>query len=476
MNFEVVIGIEIHAEVQSESKMYSPTKRGFGDAVNQNTNVIDWGYPGTLPTLNKGAFDKAVSIALALDFAVAKTMHFDRKNYFYPDNPKGYQVTQQYTPLGVNGKVLIQTENSEKYVHITRIHMEEDAGKSHHHDGYSLIDLNRQGLPLVEIVSEPDIRSAKEAVAYVEALRQTLMYLGVNDGKLEEGSLRCDVNVSIRPYGAKHFGVKTEVKNLNSLSNIEKAIDFEVNRHQAVLLSGGTITQETRRYDEGLKQTVLMRTKETAADYRYFPESDLPIFTLTEADLIAYQKQLPELPNSKFQRYTSEHNLSVVDANILLQQPAVAHFYDATVANGALPQQVCNWLIGDVQAYLNKNQKAITETGLTAQKLSDLIKSIENGTISSKIAKDILSDVMESDDSVQTIIDKKGVGQISDVAVLTSMITEVLAKNEQSIEDYKAGKERAFGYLIGQLMQASKGQANPKLINQLLKERLESLK
>lgn len=476
MNFEVVIGIEIHAEVQSESKMYSPTKRGFGDAVNQNTNVIDWGYPGTLPTLNKGAFDKAVSIALALDFAVAKTMHFDRKNYFYPDNPKGYQVTQQYTPLGVNGKVLIQTENSEKYVHITRIHMEEDAGKSHHHDGYSLIDLNRQGLPLVEIVSEPDIRSAKEAVAYVEALRQTLMYLGVNDGKLEEGSLRCDVNVSIRPYGAKHFGVKTEVKNLNSLSNIEKAIDFEVNRHQAVLLSGGTITQETRRYDEGLKQTVLMRTKETAADYRYFPESDLPIFTLTEADLIAYQKQLPELPNSKFQRYTSEHNLSVVDANILLQQPAVAHFYDATVANGALPQQVCNWLIGDVQAYLNKNQKAITETRLTAQKLSDLIKSIENGTISSKIAKDILSDVMESDDSVQTIIDKKGVGQISDVAVLTSMITEVLAKNEQSIEDYKAGKERAFGYLIGQLMQASKGQANPKLINQLLKERLESLK
>ncbi|MGL4662157.1 MAG: Asp-tRNA(Asn)/Glu-tRNA(Gln) amidotransferase subunit GatB [Culicoidibacterales bacterium] len=476
MNFEVVIGIEIHAEVQSESKMYSPTKRGFGDAVNTNTNVIDWGYPGTLPTLNKGAFDKAVSIALALDFAVAKTMHFDRKNYFYPDNPKGYQVTQQYTPLGVNGKILIQSENHEKYVHITRIHMEEDAGKSHHHDGYSLIDLNRQGLPLVEIVSEPDIRSAKEAVAYVEALRQTLMYLGVNDGKLEEGSIRCDVNVSLRPYGAKEFGVKTEIKNLNSLSNVEKAIDFEVKRHQSILLSGGQVVQETRRFDESLKQTVLMRTKETAADYRYFPESDLPIFTLTESDLIAYKEQLPELPHMKFQRYTNEHNLSVVDANIILQQPAVAQVYDEAVAYGVSPQQVCNWLIGDVQAYLNKQQKAITETAFTAVKLSDLIKSIENGTISSKIAKDILSDAMENNDSIQSIIDKKGVGQISDVTVLTTMIDEVLEKNEQSIEDYKAGKDRAFGYLIGQLMQASKGQANPKLINQLLKDKLESLK
>lgn len=476
MNFEVVIGIEIHAEVQSESKMYSPTKRGFGDAVNTNTNVIDWGYPGTLPTLNKGAFDKAVSIALALDFAVAQKMHFDRKNYFYPDNPKGYQVTQQYTPLGVNGKILIQSENHEKYVHITRIHMEEDAGKSHHHDGYSLIDLNRQGLPLVEIVSEPDIRSAKEAVAYVEALRQTLMYLGVNDGKLEEGSIRCDVNVSIRPYGAKEFGVKTEVKNLNSLSNIEKAIDFEVKRHQSVLLSGGEIVQETRRFDESLKQTVLMRTKETAADYRYFPESDLPIFTLTEDDLTAYAKALPELPHKKFTRYTTEHNLSVVDANIILQQPAVAQFYDETITRGAAPQQVCNWLIGDVQAYLNKKQTTLSETQFTPEKLSDLIISIENGTISSKIAKDILINALEETDAIQVIIDKKGVGQISDPAVLKTMVEQVLANNEQSIEDYKAGKDRAFGYLIGQLMQVSKGQANPKMLNQILREQLEALK
>lgn len=476
MNFEVVIGIEIHAEVQSESKMYSPSKRGFGDAVNTNTNVIDWGYPGTLPTLNKGAFDKAVSIALALDFAVARQMHFDRKNYFYPDNPKGYQITQQYTPLGVNGKIQIQNESEEKEIHITRIHMEEDAGKSQHYDGYSLIDLNRQGLPLVEIVSEPDIRSAKEAVAYVEALRQTLMYLGVNDGKLEEGSIRCDVNISLRPYGAVEFGVKTEIKNLNSLTNIEKAIEFEIKRHQNVLLSGGTIVQETRRFDESLKQTVLMRTKETAADYRYFPESDLPIFTLTEEDLVAYHKALPELPQNKFKRYVGEHKLSAVDANIILQQPAISNFYDQTVDCQTPPQQVCNWLIGDVQAYLNKHQKTISDTQFTPIKLHDLIKSIENGTISSKIAKDILADAIENDNSIQEIIDKKGVGQISDTTILNTMIEQVLIKNEQSVEDYKAGKDRAFGYLIGQLMQVSKGQANPKLINQLLKERLESLK
>lgn len=475
MNFEVIIGIEIHAEIHANTKMYSPSKSGYGDDVNTNTNVIDWGYPGTLPTLNKEAFEKSVSVALALNFALAKEMHFDRKNYFYPDNPKGYQITQQYTPLGVNGEVVITGETGEKTIHITRIHMEEDAGKSTHFDTYSLVDLNRQGLPLVEIVSEPEITSAKEAVAYVQELRQTLMFLGVNDGKLEEGSIRCDANVSLRPYGQKSFGVKTEVKNINSLSNIEKAIDFEINRQQALLLNGGVVEQETRRYDETTKSTILMRTKETSADYRYFPESDLPYYTLTEQQLQDFAAKIPEMPRDKFKRYTEIYLLSQTDANILLQSPETAKFFDESVAVGCDPKATCNWMLSDVLAYNNKHNQSFATMRLNPENFKNLLNFIDNGTISTKIAKDVLVHLMENELSTKEAIDKMGVAQISDPQALREILTVVINNNPQSIVDYKEGKQKAFGYLIGQIMQETKGQANPKLINSMLKEMLEAL-
>lgn len=476
MNFETVIGLEVHVELKTESKMFSPAPAHFGAKPNSNTNEIDWGYPGVLPKVNHQAIDFGIRASLALNCEVAREMKFDRKHYFYPDNPKAYQISQMDQPVGANGYIDIEVEGETRRIRIERIHLEEDAGKNTHGtDGFSYVDLNRQGTPLIEIVTEADIRSPQEAYAFLEALREKIMYTEVSDVKMEEGSLRCDGNISLRPYGQEAFGTKTEIKNLNSFNFVRKGLEHEEIRQADVLRSGGVITQETRRYDEVTGQTVLMRSKEGAADYRFFPEPDLPRITITEGWIEAARASIPEMPDLRRKRYIEAYELPEYDAMVLTINKDMSDFFDDTVAAGADPKQVSNWLMGEVSAHLNSEQTTLAGTTLTPQNLAQMISLIADGTISSKIAKKLFKILATEGGDANEIVQSRGMAQLSDPAVLQPMIDEIIAKNEQSVVDFKNGKDRAVGFLVGQIMKASRGSANPTVINQLLMATLNKL-
>jgi aspartyl-tRNA(Asn)/glutamyl-tRNA(Gln) amidotransferase subunit B len=472
MEFETVIGLEVHVELKTDSKIFSSSPNHFGAEPNSNTSVIDLGYPGVLPVLNKKAVEFGMKAAMALNCQVATHTKFDRKNYFYPDNPKAYQISQFDKPIGEHGWIEIEVNDYTKRIGITRIHLEEDAGKLSHGNGYSLVDYNRQGTPLVEIVSEPDIRTADEAYAYLEKLKSIIQYTGVSDCKMEEGSLRCDANISIRPVGQEEFGTKTELKNLNSFNFVRKGLEYEEKRQREVVTAGGVIDQETRRFDEATGATLLMRVKEGSDDYRYFPEPDLLDLYIDEDWKARIRAEIPELPDQRQKRYVEELGLPAYDAKVLTITKEMADFFEATVVSGADAKLASNWLMGDVSAYLNAEAKELDQVKLTPEGLASMIKLIENGTISSKIAKTVFLELIENGGNAEKIVKDKGLVQISDEGTLLKVISEVLDANPQSIEDFKNGKTKAVGFLVGQLMKATKGQANPQMVNQLLQQEL----
>lgn len=472
MHFETVIGLEVHVELKTDSKIFSPSPAHFGAEPNTNTNVIDLGYPGVLPVVNKRAVEWGMKAAMALNMTVARESKFDRKNYFYPDNPKAYQISQFDQPIGENGWIDIEVNGETKRIGITRAHLEEDAGKLTHKNGYSLVDLNRQGTPLIEIVSEPDIRTPEEAYAYLEKLRSIIQYIEVSDVKMEEGSMRCDANISIRPYGQDEFGTKTELKNLNSFTFVKKGLEYEEKRQEQVILSGGVINQETRRFDETTGTTKLMRVKEGSDDYRYFPEPDIVPMIISDEWMEEVRKTIPELPDARQRRYQEELGLPAYDAHVLTLTKEMSDMFEQTVALGADPKLASNYLMVDVNAYLNKVQKELKDTELTAEGLAGMIKLITDGTISSKIAKKVFAELIEHGGDAAQIVKEKGLVQVSDSGQLLAWVNEALDNNPKSIEDYKNGRDRAIGFLVGQIMKASKGQANPQMINKMLLEEI----
>ncbi|MDD7758554.1 Asp-tRNA(Asn)/Glu-tRNA(Gln) amidotransferase subunit GatB [Aerococcus suis] len=474
MNYETVIGLEVHVELKTDSKMFSPSPAHFGAEPNANTNMIDWGYPGVLPSINRGGVEYAIKAALALNCDINPVQHFDRKNYFYPDNPKAYQTTQLWEPIGEHGWVEIEVNGETKRIGIERLHLEEDAGKNMHGEGgYSHVDLNRQGTPLVEIVSEADMRSPEEAYAYLEKIKEIIQFTGVSDVKMEEGSMRCDANISIRPFGQEEFGTKAEIKNLNSFNFVRRGLAYEEKRQAQILNSGGVIEQATLRYDEASGKTQVMRVKEGAADYRYFPEPDLPPFHVSDDWLNDIKDSLPEMPADRRARYIENYELPEYDAQILTQSVEMSDFFDETVANDADPKQASNWLMGEVSAYLNDKDLELADIELTPENLAGMINLIQDGTISSKQAKKVFRLLAEKGGNAKEVVEKEGLVQISDPEQLLPLITDVLDNNQQSIDDYKAGKKKATGFLVGQIMKATRGQANPQVVNQLLTQELD---
>ncbi|WP_432352968.1 Asp-tRNA(Asn)/Glu-tRNA(Gln) amidotransferase subunit GatB [Sporosarcina sp. A2] len=473
MNFETIVGLEVHVELKTDTKIFSTAPAHFGAAPNMNIHPTDLAYPGTLPTMNKQAIDFGMKASMALNCEVARVMNFDRKHYFYPDNPKAYQISQDDRPVGANGWIEIEVDGYTKKIRIERVHLEEDAGKLTHSDnGYSLVDLNRQGTPLIEIVTEADIRTPNEAYAFLEKLKAIIQYTGVSDVRMEEGSLRCDANISLRPYGQEEFGTKTELKNLNSFNFVRRGIANEVERQEKLLLSGEKIVQQTRRYDESTGQTMLMRIKGSANDYRFIDDPDLPEIFIDEDWIERVRAEIPELPDARKNRYVNELDLPAYDAHVLTLTKEMSDFFDETVKAGADAKLASNWLMGEVSAYLNSAFKELNETPITPEGLASLVKLISDGTISSKIAKKVFKELAENGGDAATIVKEKGLVQISDEGTLRTVIGEILDTNEQSIEDYKNGKDRAVGFLVGQVMKATKGQANPPLVNKLLLEEI----
>ncbi|MDR0199548.1 MAG: Asp-tRNA(Asn)/Glu-tRNA(Gln) amidotransferase subunit GatB [Streptococcaceae bacterium] len=475
-NFETVIGLEVHVELNTNTKIFSPASLSFGKAPNSNTYIVDWGLPGVLPVLNKGVVSSGIKAALALKMAIHQSMHFDRKNYFYPDNPKAYQISQFDEPIGYNGSIDIELEDgTKKTIRIERAHIEEDAGKNTHgNDGFSYVDLNRQGTPLIEIVSEADMRSPEEAYAYLTALKEIIQYTGVSDVKMEEGSMRCDANISIRPYGQMEFGTKTELKNLNSFNYVRRGLQFEEKRQAEVLRSGGVIQQETRRFDPATGETILMRVKEGSSDYRYFPEPDLPRVKISDEWIEEVRATLPKFATERRKDYVAA-GLSEADAVQMTATKETSDFFDKAVELGAEPQQVVNWLTGDVAKYLNEAHLDLPQIALTPENLSEMIALVADGTISSKIAKQVLSSLMTDGGSAKAYVEANGLVQISDPAQLVPIIQEVFKANEKAVADYKGGNQNSAKALIGQLMKATKGQANPQVAQKLLYEELDKL-
>src|SRR5690625_905014 len=474
MKFETIIGLEVHVELKTNSKVFSSSPNAFGDDPNSNVNPVDLGYPGTLPVLNEEAVNFAMKAAMALNCDIATDTMFDRKNYYYPDNPKAYQISQDKKPIGENGWIDIEVDGEKKRIGITRLHLEEDAGKlSHHAEGYSLVDYNRQGAPLIEIVSEPDIRSPEEAYAYLEKLKNIIQYTGVSDCRMEEGSLRCDANISLRPVGQEEFGTKTELKNLNSFAFVRNGLEHEEERQEKVLLAGEEILQETRSYDEKTKETILMRIKDDADDYRLFPEPDLVPLRIDDAWKERIRREIPELPDARKKRYIEELGLPAYDAEVLTSSKAMSDFFEGTIQNGADMKQASNWLMGDVSAYLNKHLKELEELAITPEGLAKMINLIKDGTLSSKMAKKVFAHLIENGGDPEVYVKEQGLVQISDEGELQEIVSGILDENEQSVIDYKDGKGRALGFLVGQVMKATKGQANPPLVNKILKEEIE---
>ncbi len=470
MNYETVIGIEIHCELKTKSKMFSGAPVAVNMQPNTCVNEIDLGHPGVLPSLNKEAVRLSVLACSALNLEIDPVVRFDRKNYYYSDLPKGFQITQQFHPIGQHGYIDLELEEGTKRIRINRLHMEEDTAKQYHADEETWIDFNRAGTPLIEIVSEADIRSAKEAMAYVEKLRNILVYLDVTDGKMEEGSLRCDINISLREIGTEAFGVKTEVKNLNSISNIERAIQAEVERQSALLNAGDVVEQATRRYDDVAKTTILMRKKEGTVDYKYFPEPNIPPIRLDQKWIESIQASMPELPDVRHARYMGL-GLSDYDAQVLISNKALSDFFDQLLKHTSYVKLAANYCISDLLANISQKELSDESYALKIEEMGQLINGLGKQDISSKQAKDIFVELLKGKD-YQATIKALNIEQVSDTSVLSAMIEAVLAENEQSIIDYHNGKDRALGFLMGQIMKKSKGQANPALTNKLLLEEL----
>lgn len=478
MEWEVVIGLEIHAQLATKTKIFSGAATAYGAAPNSQACAVDLGLPGVLPVLNKEAVRMAVKFGLAVDAEIADRSVFARKNYFYPDLPKGYQISQFELPVVGKGQISIEMEDgSEKIVGITRAHLEEDAGKSLHEDfhGQTGIDLNRAGTPLLEIVSDPDMRSAKEAVAYMKKIHSLVRYLEICDGNMQEGSFRCDANVSVRPKGQEKFGTRAELKNINSFRNVERAINIEVERQIDVIESGGTVVQETRLYDADKNETRSMRSKEEANDYRYFPDPDLLPLVLDEGLLEQVRATLPELPNEKRDRFVSEMGLSKYDASVLTSSREVADYFEAVLAatGNKDPKQCANWVIGDLSGALNKAGLEITESPVTAQQLGSVLLRIQDNTISGKIAKQVFEAIWNGEGAdADAVIESQGLKQVTDTGAIEAMIDEVIAANLEQLQQYRDGKEQVFGFFVGQVMKASKGKANPGQVNDILKQKL----
>lgn len=472
MAFETIIGIEIHCELNTKTKMFSSAPNSFGMEPNTQVSPVDMAYPGIMPVVNKKAVEYAIIASTALGLHVDDVLIFDRKNYFYPDLPKGFQITQQFHPIGSDGGIEIEVDGKKKIIGIERLHMEEDTAKQLHFTDYTLLNYNRCGVPLIEIVSRPDIRSGKEAAAYVEKLRSILLYTGVSDVKMEEGSMRCDVNVSIRPEGSKEFGVKTEIKNLNSIANVMKAVDYEVERQKQLILSGGQVEQETRRFDEATKTTVLMRKKTSAVDYKYFTEPNILPIHLDKEWVKKVQASVPELPDARKERYVGL-GLTEYDASVIVVDKAFADYFERVVAACNQPKLAANWMIGSVQAILNKSSSnTLDNLKFSADQLGALIKMVSDGVVSSKQAKEIFDDMAESGKNPNEIAKAKNMMQISDTSLILEWVTTVLNANPQAIETYKSGRQNILGFLVGQVLKMSQGKANPALVNQMLREEI----
>lgn len=478
MEWEVVIGLEVHVQLQTKSKIFSGAATAYGAEPNTQACAVDLGLPGVLPVLNKEAVHMATKFGLAIGAEIAPYSIFARKNYFYPDLPKGYQISQFELPIVGLGHLDVQQEDGTvKRVGITRAHLEEDAGKSVHGDfeGRTGVDLNRAGTPLLEIVSEPDIRSAKEAVAYLKTLHSLVRYIEICDGNLQEGSFRCDANVSMRPKGQKEFGTRTETKNVNSFRFVEKAINYEIERQIDVLEAGGEIAQETRLYDSEKNETRSMRSKEEANDYRYFPDPDLLPVAVTEEYKDKIRAELPELPDQKHQRFMDELGLNNYDANLLIANKDIADYFEAVIAKAGKDNAklASNWVMGELSATLNKDELDITQSPVNAETLADLLMRITDNTISGKIAKTVFEALWNGEGSVDEIIEAKGLIQVTDSGAIEKIIDEVIAASPNQLEQYRSGKDKLFGYFVGQVMKLSKGKANPQQVNDLLKEKLK---
>jgi aspartyl-tRNA(Asn)/glutamyl-tRNA(Gln) amidotransferase subunit B len=477
MDYEIVIGLEVHTELKTASKIFCGCSTKFGSEQNTNVCPVCLGLPGVLPVLNAKVLEFAVRTGLALNCKILPFSKFDRKNYYYPDLPKNFQTSQYDLPIAVDGHLDIEVNGEVKRIGITRVHMEEDAGKLVHagtivKSDYALVDYNRTGVPLLEIVSEPDIRSADEAKAYLEKLKAILQYIDVSDCKMEEGSLRCDANISLRPRGQAEFGTKAEIKNLNSFKAVQKGLEYEAARQADELDEGGRIIQETRSWDEARGVTVSLRSKEQAHDYRYFPEPDLVPIVVDPAWVEEVRASLPELPDARQRRLMATYDLSAYDAGIITASRAMAEYFDAAVAAGADAKTVANWLMGDVSKHLNAAGHEIEDCPVKPGQLAGLIGLVAKGTISLKIAKTVFEEMWASGKDAEAIVKEKGLVQISDEGAIVAVVEAVIAANPQSVADYKAGKERAIGFLVGQVMKETKGRANPELVNKLLRERM----
>jgi len=474
--WEVVIGLEVHTQLATRSKIFSGASTAYGAEPNTQACLVDLGYPGVLPVLNEEVVHMAAMFGLAVNATVAPRSVFARKNYFYPDLPKGYQISQYELPIVGRGELFItDAEGNEKRIGITRAHLEEDAGKSIHEglDQSSGIDLNRAGTPLLEIVSEPDMRSAKEAVAYMRKIHSIVRYLGISDGNMQEGSFRCDANISVRPSGQEALGTRTELKNLNSFRFVEKAINFEIERQIDVIEDGGAVVQETRLYDSDKDETRPMRSKEEANDYRYFPDPDLLPVEISAEYIEAVRLELPELPDAKRQRFIEEYQLKADDAAILTNSRPVADFYEATAgATDAKPQLVANWVVGDLSGALNRDGLDIAESKVSAEALAGLLTRIEDNTISGKIAKQVFEAMWDGEGSADEVIDSKGLKQITDSSAIEAVVDKVIDAHPGQAAEYKAGKDKLIGFFVGQVMKETRGQANPGQVNQILKQKL----
>lgn len=471
--YESVIGLEIHAQLSTESKIFSGASTEFSDGDNDHITPVCVGMPGTLPVLNKQVIHLAIRTGLALNCEIKDSSIFARKQYFYPDLPKGYQISQYDQPICLGGYVEFFLGEEKKRVHLERAHLEEDAGKSTHHGDYTLINLNRAGIPLMEIVSRPDMRSPLEAAEYAKAVRQILRYVGVCDGNLEEGSLRCDCNVSIRKKGDNQLGTKVELKNLNSFKFIEKALEYEIQRQIHCMDIGEEIVQETRLYDSAKNKTVSMRTKEQAEDYRYFPDPDLLSVRIEASYVEAAKKDLPELPMEKFNRFQDEYGIPAYDAHILTQEKDLAEYYEEVVRIGGNAKLSSNWVMGELLGVLKESKVELKDVTISARKFGELVKLIDQGDISGKMAKQVFSEMWKTKKSAKVLIQTLGLEQITDESAIQSLVNEVVSKNPDQVAQYKAGKTKVFGFFVGQVMKASKGQANPDLVNKLLHERLK---
>jgi len=477
MEWETVIGLEVHVQLATASKLFSGSSTEFGAEPNTQANIYDLAMPGTLPVLNKEALKMAVKFGIAIGAEISTTSVFDRKNYFYPDLPKGYQTSQLDFPIVGKGKLVIDMEDgTQKTIGVTRAHMEEDAGKSLHEDYHDKtgIDLNRAGTPLLEIVSEPDLRNAKEAVAYLKKMHSIICYLAISDGDMSQGSMRCDANVSIRQKGSNELGTRTEIKNINSFRYVEKAINIEVERQIDLIEGGDRVVQETRLYDADKNETRSMRSKEVANDYRYFPEPDLLPIVIDTEFIESIRETLPELPDVKCKRFCEQYGLSEYDALVLSSDLATADYFEVVAAASGDPKLSVNWVMGDLQAILNKDEIAIKDSPVSADTLAILISRIKDNTISSKIAKTVFEAMVDGEGDVDSIIESKGLKQVTDTGAIEAMVDEVIANNPDQVEQYKSGKEQIIGFFVGQIMKASQGKANPGQVNKLLKEKLSN--